>query len=56
MKSIMAVTAVLQSVILLDRHRIDQVEIVALLLQSIDQPVPVKGRLNGDTVQALPEG
>lgn len=40
------VAAVLQSFVLLDRRRVGEMHMVASILQSVDQPIPVVGRLD----------
>ena len=47
------VAAVLQSFVLLDRSGIGEMHVEARVLQAIDQPVPVVGRLDHDAGQLL---
>jgi hypothetical protein len=42
------IAAVLQSFILLDRRRVGEMQLEAGILQAIDQPIPVVGRLDHD--------
>jgi len=55
MEGIVMITAVLQTIVLLHRRRINQPKIVSLCLQSIDQPVPVKSGLHSNTPKAFLE-
>ena len=45
------IAAVLQSFILLDRRRVGEMHLEAGVLQAIDQPIPVVGRLDHDAGQ-----
>jgi len=50
------VIAVLQPFVLLNRRRIGQMNPVSPFLQTVDQSVPVEGRLDGDPLKLLPKG
>src|SRR6202022_2612329 len=47
------VAAVLESVVLLDRSGVGEMHVHACVLQAIDQPIPIVGRLDHDTGQLV---
>ena len=53
MLRIRLVAAVLQSIVLLDRSRIGEMHVEASVLQAVDQPIPVEGRLDHDADQIV---
>jgi len=46
------IVGILESLVLMNRCRVDEVHPIALFHQPLDQPVPVLGRLDCDAVQA----
>ena len=51
---VVTVVGVLQSVVLFDRTGVRQVKPIAGIHQPVDQPVPVEGRFDGDTLELGP--
>src|SRR5688572_31531477 len=52
--SVGMIVSVLQSLVLLDRSRVGQMNAMSLVHQAVDQPVPVEGRLHDNALEHIP--